>query len=66
MKNGYLTICSLVSRLGKQVASSGTIKQPVEIALSFLGVCLFKTKSQYSKKCLVSPFSKKWTSTVLL
>ena len=57
-KNCYLTVCSLVSRLGKQAVSSGTIKWPVEIALSFLGVCVFKTKSQYSKKFLVTPFLK--------
>ena len=49
-ENCYLTVCSLVSRLGKQAVSSGAIKWPVEIALSFLGVCFFKTKSQYSKK----------------
>ena len=37
-KNCYLSVCSLVSTLGKQAVSSGTIKRPVEIALSFLGV----------------------------
>ena len=57
-KNCYLTVCSLVRRLGKQAVSSGAIKWPVEIALSFLGVCFLKTKSQYSKIFLVTPFLK--------
>ena len=55
-KNCYLTVCSLVSKVGKQAFSSGAIKCTVEIALSFLGVCFFKTKSQYSKKFLVTLF----------
>ena len=55
-KNCYLTVCYLVSRLGKQAVSSGAIKWPVEIVLSFLGVCFVKTKNQYSKKFLVTPF----------
>ena len=54
----YLTICSLVSRQGKQAVSSGAIKWPVEIALSFLGVCFFKKKSQYSKNFLLLFFLK--------
>ena len=57
-KNCYLTVCSLVSRLGKQAVSSGAIKWPVEIALSFLGVCFFKKKSQYSKKILLLLYLK--------
>ena len=57
-KNCYLTVCSLVSRLGKQAVSSGAIKRPVEIALSFLGVCFFKTKSQYFDKFLITLFLK--------
>ena len=55
----YLTVSSLVSRLGKQAVSYGAIKRPVEIALLFLGVCFFKTKSQYSKKKFFTPFLKK-------
>ena len=43
-KNCYLTVCSLVSRLGKQAVSSGAIKRPAEIALSFLGVCFLRQK----------------------
>ena len=58
IKNCYLTVCSLANRLGKQAVSSGAIKLPVEIALMFLGVCFFKTKRQYSKKFLVTPFLK--------
>ena len=57
-KNCYLTVFSLVSKEGKQAVSSGAIKWPVEIAVSFLGVCFFKTKSQYFKKFLVTPFLK--------
>ena len=43
-KNCYLTVCSLVSKVGKQAVSSGAIKWPVEIALSFLGVCFSRQK----------------------
>ena len=57
-KNCYLTVCSHVSRLGKQAVSPGAIKWPVEIALLFLGVCFFKTKSQYSKNFSLLLFLK--------
>ena len=46
----YLTVCSLVSRLGKQAVSSGAIKWPVEIAISFLGVCFLRQKVSTPKK----------------
>ena len=54
----YLTICSIVSRLGKQAVSSGAIKRPVEIALLFLGVCFLRQKVGTPKKNLVIPFLK--------
>ena len=57
-KNCYLTVFSLVSRLGKQAVSSGAIKWPVEIALSFLGVCFLKKKKSVLQKIFVTPFFK--------
>ena len=43
-KNCYLTVCSLVCRQVKQAVSFGAIKRPVEISLSFLGVCFLRQK----------------------
>ena len=56
-KNCYLTVCSLVSRLGKETVSSGAIKR---LWKSFIisWCMMFKTKSHYSKKILVTPFLK--------
>ena len=48
-KNCYLTVCSLVSRIGKQAVSSGAMKRPVEIDLSFLGVCFIRQKVSTAK-----------------
>ena len=57
-KNWYLTVCSLVSKVGKQAVSSGAIKWPVEIALSFLGVCFLRQKVSTPKKFLLLLFLK--------
>ena len=58
-ENSYFTVCSLVSRLGKQAVSSGAIKKwPVEIALSFLGVCFLRQKVSTPKNFSLLLFLK--------
>ena len=55
----YLTVCSLVCRLGKQAVSSGTMKRPCWNSFIVSWCMFFKTKSQFSKKFLVTPFLNK-------
>ena len=54
----------LMNSLGKQAVSLCSIKQPVEIALSFVGVCFQDQQSVLLKISLYSFFFK-WMSTLL-